>query len=424
MEHPLRILVVLPLYGGSLPIGRYCASALGELGHVVDVFEAPAFHDAHVALRGLRVAEDRTEQLENSFVNLLGQAIYARIERFEPDLVLALAQAPMSRQLLQRLRKEGIPSAMWFVEDYRIFSYWRAFAPLYDFFFVIQKEPFLSLLKEAGVPNAGYLPLAALPAFHKKVELTPGQRREYGADLSFLGAGYPNRRVAFRALLGRDFKIWGSDWEGDELLASRVQRGGARISAEDSVLVYNAAKININLHSSLKTDALVSGGDFVNPRTFELASMGAFQLVDKRALMPELFRLDGEDAELAVFSSPAEMETAIDFYLAHPEAREEVAQRGRARVLAEHTYQHRMQALLDFVRSRLPDWPRPRAAQPWPEGLSDGMREDLTLLLARLGLPGDASFDDVVARLRSQSGELESLEAGLLFLDEWRKQYS
>lgn len=424
MEHPLRILLVLPLYGGSLPIGRYCASALGELGHMVDVFEAPAFHDAHVALRGLRVAEDRTEQLENSFVNLLGQAIYARVERFEPDLVLALAQAPMSRQLLQRLRKEGIPSAMWFVEDYRIFSYWRAFAPLYDFFFVIQKEPFLSLLKEAGVPNAGYLPLAALPAFHKKVELTPGQRREYGADLSFLGAGYPNRRVAFRALLGRDFKIWGSDWEGDELLASRVQRGGARISAEESVLVYNAAKININLHSSLKTDALVSGGDFVNPRTFELASMGAFQLVDKRALMPELFRLDGEDAELAVFSSPAEMEAAIDFYLAHPEAREEVAQRGRARVLAEHTYQHRMQALLDFVRSRLPDWPRPRAAQPWPEGLSDGMREDLTLLLARLGLPGDASFDDVVARLRSQSGELESLEAGLLFLDEWRKQYS
>lgn len=39
MEQHLRILVVLPLYGGSLPIGRYCASALGELGHMVDVFE-------------------------------------------------------------------------------------------------------------------------------------------------------------------------------------------------------------------------------------------------------------------------------------------------------------------------------------------------------------------------------------------------
>ena len=185
MEQHLRILVVLPLYGGSLPIGRYCASALGELGHMVDVFEAPAFHEAHAALRGLRVAEDRMEQLENSFVNLLGQAIYARVEHFEPDLVLALAQAPMSRQLLQRLRREGVPSAMWFVEDYRVFSYWRVFAPLYDFFFVIQKEPFLSLLKEAGVPHAMYLPLAALPGFHRKVELTPEQRREYGGELVY-----------------------------------------------------------------------------------------------------------------------------------------------------------------------------------------------------------------------------------------------
>ena len=52
------------------------------------------------------------------------------------------------------------------------------------------------------------------------------------------------------------------------------------------------------------------------------------------------------------------------------------------------------------------------------------MQEELTSLLTRLGLPNSASFDEVIARLRNQSGELESLEAGLLFLDEWRKQYS
>lgn len=52
------------------------------------------------------------------------------------------------------------------------------------------------------------------------------------------------------------------------------------------------------------------------------------------------------------------------------------------------------------------------------------MRKDIAALLIRLGLPEQASFDDVIARLRSQSGELDSLEAGLLFLDEWRKQYS
>ena len=39
MNTPLRILVVLPLYGGSLPIGRYCAQALRDLGHLVEEFD-------------------------------------------------------------------------------------------------------------------------------------------------------------------------------------------------------------------------------------------------------------------------------------------------------------------------------------------------------------------------------------------------
>ena len=65
--------------------------------------------------------------------------------------------------------------------------------------------------------------------------------------------------------------------------------------------IYNASKININLHSSLQTTDLVSRGDFVNPRTFELAAAGAFQLVDERSLLGELFGAD----ELATFTSTA-----------------------------------------------------------------------------------------------------------------------
>ena len=41
MTPSLRILVVLPLYGGSLPIGRYCARALSSMGHAVRVSVAP-----------------------------------------------------------------------------------------------------------------------------------------------------------------------------------------------------------------------------------------------------------------------------------------------------------------------------------------------------------------------------------------------
>lgn len=433
MKTPLRILVVLPLYGGSLPIGQYCAAALREMGHLVEVFDAPAFHGADVALRGLRVKGERLDQLESAFVTLLSQAVYAKAEAFEPDLVLALAQAPLHRQTLRRFRRDGVPTAMWFVEDHALFTYWRAFAPYYDFFFVIQKEPFLGMLREEGVENACYLPLAALPSFHRPLTLTPAERHRYGADVAFLGAGYPNRRKAFRALAHRDFKIWGSDWEGDTVLAPLVQNGGSRVSPEDSVRVYNATLINLNLHSSVRVDRLVSGGDFVNPRTFELAAMGAFQLVDRRSLMPELFSLgeDGEDAELAVFSDLEGMERGIAHYLAHPEERQAMADRARRRVLRDHTYQRRMETMLDFIADRRAGWPREREADAFlnaltadsSERLPDPLRTELAELLARIGLSGSASFDDVIARLRQESGVLGSLETSLLFLDEWRRQY-
>jgi spore maturation protein CgeB len=420
MSEKLRILVVLPMYGGSLPVGRYCASALSRLGHLVESFEAPAFHGAYTALKDLRVAGERLEQLENGYLQLVSQAVLAKVESFEPDLVLALAQAPMSRAALRRLRKDGVATAMWFVEDYRLFTYWQAYAHFYDFFAVIQKEPFLAQLAAMGQPNALYLPLAADPEFHKPVELTPVERRKWGSDVSFMGAGYPNRRVAFRQLLRHDFKIWGSDWEGDPVLAPYLQLGGQRIEPADCVRIFNATRINLNLHSSVDPSRLVSDGDFVNPRTFELAACGAFQLTDRRTLLPESFSPD----EMSTFGSMDELLALIDHFLARPEERETVAARARQRVLQEHTYERRMGTLLDFVRARRSGWPaaRQRDLELLAE-LPDDLRGDVRALLDKLGLGANVGFDDLVQAVRRQQGELSGLDAAILFLDEWRKQY-
>lgn len=417
---PLRILVVLPMYGGSLPIGRYCATALTEMGHTVRVFEAPLMHTAFTGLHHLGLPPAQTGPLENAFLHVVSQAIWAMVQAQEPHLVLAAAQAPLGHSLLQRLRRAGVRTAMWFVEDHEIFTYWKAYAPLYDVFAVIQKEPFLSQLAALGQKNALYLPLAALPSFHRPVELSPQERREYGAHIGFLGAGYPNRRQAFRQLVGQDFKIWGSDWEDESLLAAHVQRGGARISAEESVKIYNATCINLNLHSSLRTDSLVSQGDFVNPRTFELAAMGAFQLVDQRRLLPELFTQD----ELVTFSSLEELYTAIGHFLNAPEERAAFAQRARKRALRDHTYAVRMTRLLEFVEERLGPWPQQGHGSPTPsEALTSPFREAIDDLVRSLGLGPHAGFDDVITALRTRSGVLTDTEAALLFLDEWRTQY-
>ena len=418
MNESRRILLVLPMYGGSLPVGRYCENALRELGHMVETFEAPGFYGAFSALKTLRVGTDRLDYLENSFVQVVSQAVLAKVEAFGPDLVLAMAQAPLSRQALKRLRRDKVATAMWFVEDHEVFPYWQAFAPLYDLFAVIQKGDFPRKLAEAGQPNSVYLPLAADPSVHRPLELSPVERRRYGSELSFVGAGYPNRRLAFRQLAGFDLRIWGNDWDGETVLAPFLQRQGERIETDEVVRIFNASAINLNLHSSVRPGVLVGDGDFVNPRTFELAACGAFQLVDRRGLLPELF----DESELALFSGMEELLQAIEHFRVHPKERDAVAQRGRARVLAEHTYAHRMRTLLQHAEALMPE----RAARPshWREEIPESLRDQLDALLARLGLSPTVAFDDLVWAVRSRQGELDRLETAILFLDEWKKQYS
>ncbi len=415
---PLRILVILPFYGGSLPIGRYCVQALRNLGHNVEVFEAPEFYTAFNGLKSLNVATQRLEQLEGGFLQVISQAILAQVESFEPDMVLSLAQAPMSRNALNRLQKMNIPTVMWFVEDHEVFTYWRAFAPLYTAFAIIQKQPFIEKLAALGQKNSLYLPMAALPSFHAPRELSAEEYAKYGADISFLGAGYPNRRVAFKGLIQKNFKIWGNDWDGAHVLAKNLQQSGARISAEDAVTIYNATKININLHSSVQAQELVPDGDFVNPRTFELAAIGAFQVVDRRSLMAELFNED----MLGTFSSIEEMHEKIDYYLKNQQEREIMSKSARLHVLENHTYEHRMQTLLDYMESICGPW-KQRDYSQMPEEIPQEMRGELIELLKKLQLPQDAAFEDVILRVRKLSGALSELETSLLFLDEWKKQY-
>ncbi|MDR2076145.1 MAG: glycosyltransferase [Desulfovibrio sp.] len=415
----IRVLVVLPLYGGSLPVGRCAARGLREAGCLVETFEAPAFYSAFTALEDLRVGAERYEALQNAFLQVISQAVLSKADAFAPDLVLCLAQAPLSPLALKRLRAKKVPTAMWFVEDFRLFPYWRAFAPLYDLFAVIQKEPFFTELAAIGVQNVLYLPLAADPSLHRPLRLSAEEKKEFGSTLSFMGAGYPNRRKAFVELLRHDFKIWGTEWEGEPRLAPLVQRQGARISPEDTVRIYNASAINLNLHSSVRTAEIVSRGDFVNPRTFELAACEAFQLVDQRVLLDELFTPE----ELARFDSLPGLLAAVAHYRDRPDERRRMAAKARERVLAEHTYARRMSALLAFAAERLPDFgPRPPAA--WPEHMPEDMRLAVTRLLEELQLPADAGFDDLSAALRTKNSPLTEVETALLFLEEWKKLYS
>lgn len=222
----------------------------------------------------------------------------------------------------------------------------------YDFWFVMQQESCLDAFRKAGASHVSYLPLAADPAIHQPMTLTREERQEFSADVSFLGSGYWNRRHLLPSLIDQEwtFKLWGNEWDNPGKLKEVLQREGARIDTPTSVKIFNATSVNINLHS-YTGEGFDPEGDGVNPRTFELASCGAFQVVDARTLLPALF----DESMMAVIKSPDELLSSIETYLHEPARRKTMAESSRKRVLEAHTYMHRMKTLLSAVGMACPD---------------------------------------------------------------------
>ncbi|MCP9470685.1 MAG: glycosyltransferase [Nitrospira sp.] len=347
----LRIAVVGPIYGGSLPIARYVTSALESLGHRVIWIDHSVHHTSYEQFNGYGDVRHRLT-MQGRFAELLSLDTVARLAEDPPDLVLAIAQAPLTAGVLAHVRKKKFLTAMWFVENYRHLPYWRQLASSYDCWFVIQRGDCIEALRKAGASHVHYLPMAADPQVFYPTSLTETEQCEYGADVSFVGAGYQNRRVLLPRWLSPEwtFKLWGNEWEGAAELASVLQRGGARIDTEICRKVFNASTINLNLHS-YNGPSLDPQADFVNPRTFELAVCGGFQLADERALLPELF----SEQEIVRFRSPEEVPQLIRRWLHDREARGAVAEAARRRALTQHTYRHRMEDLLAVIGLRQPD---------------------------------------------------------------------
>ena len=84
----------------------------------------------------------------------------------------------------------------------------------------------------------------------------------------------------------------------------------------------------------------------VNQRIFDVPAAGSFVLTDWRPQMEQLF----EPHEMICYRDPDEAPHLARHYLANPTERQAVALRARKRVLACHTWAHRLQTLLQHMR--------------------------------------------------------------------------
>lgn len=414
--------VIGPLQGGTLPITGYVHRALEGLRQRSRMVDLSGFAPSYHQIEGLIKDKVRQTLLQNSYVEVMTSLLRELRQEKPFNIAIFMAQAPVSLRLLEELRSQGVITVLWFVEDYLRFTYWRELARGYDFIFTVQRGACIEAIKKAGAGEVYYLPVACDPGVHRPLQLSPEERKKWGSPISFVGAGYHNRQQVFAALSNYPIRIWGTQWPEAKPFDRLVQEDGRRLTPEEYVKIFNATDININLHSSDERDGVDPTGDFLNPRLFELAAAGAFQLVDERTLMPEIFT-PGHD--VATFRSTEDLKDKLDYYLAHPEERNRISRAARETVLSKHTYAQRLKEMLAKIYSSRYEHLRDACDRDaWGRMLKGAeLDKELHQRCNRAFERGEeATLDGLVADIVAGDGRLTETEQKLLFLFHVRKQ--
>jgi len=177
-------------------------------------------------------------------------------------------------------------------------------------------------------------------------------------ELLFVANSRKVRRKIVDDLAGtaHDLAVYGRGWTPD-LIEPRFVKGDG-IPNTDLARYYRSAAIVLNDH----WDDMRANG-FLSNRLYDALAAGAFVISDR------VDGIDGEfDGAIPTYATPDELEALIDRFLAEPETRRSLAERGRQVVLELHTFEIRVRTLMNAATEVLADRPRTIRSESWRAG--------------------------------------------------------
>jgi len=348
----MRLLVVASFYDDSF--GQNIADTLERMGHQVARFDPEARGHATSRLasrlnsaRGvLRAATDGIPWVRSRRISRLWRVV----EAAPLDLVVVCHDLLSPGEVAELKRRTGAAVALWFPDSIAGFGRgWFMLAPYDALFF---KDPFqVARLRGVLRSPVWYLPECFSPERHVlEGALTEDDLAEYRCDICTAGNFHAYRAAFFDHLARYDVKIWGNPpplWMSHLGIAARY--AGKYLQYADKARAFLAAKIVLNnLHYTE-----IWG---VNARTFEAAGIGAFQMLDWRPGLGQLFE---DSREVITYRDVAEMLRKIEYWMPRDDERLAIGKAARRRAHAEHTYRMRLNLMLDTVAGRATGFPLP-----------------------------------------------------------------
>jgi spore maturation protein CgeB len=329
--------------------------------------------------------------------------ILSETASFKPDMLLTVNHLGFDEQgiLTDILDHLQLPFASWFVDSpHFILSCGRRIASPYGTVFVWDAD-YLDTVNELGCAHVHYLPLATDTSIFAP-EKQSLRQSGYSCPVSFVGDSMAGPLASCLEKLpdftaspvdidsAADFFIQSADltprrailqaglcapddrflpileqlvtWRatqvkrvetvralaplnltivGDQGWIDLMDSPGVKVHSpldyyHDLPLFYPLSGVNLNITSQQMKNG-------VNQRVFDVPASGGFVLTDYRRQAEALFDMG---REMISYHTAEEALDLARFYLAHESERRAVIDRARKRVLAEHTYIHRLQTMI------------------------------------------------------------------------------
>jgi spore maturation protein CgeB len=311
---------------------------LGKLGSIV--------HWAEDAIAGFRaVGHDvrfgvtRNPRLNRSIEHLLvarwtGAPRVARIvraiTRFSPDLILAIAPYHMPLAILEQVAAlRGRPPLLGWVGDAFSDDDARA-ALLLDTVAYTDSGMLASHLQRGWPTPAVYLPHAANARLDRGIADPLSRHR----DMVFVANPTPHRRALVDQIL-MPMQLFGAGWARSPVTVHAVQ--ARHVGIDELGSIYRAATAVLNVRNE---DNVLDG---LNQRHFDPYLAATPVVSDDQA---DLARCFDPGTEVLVYRDAEALNDIYARLRREPDFAATIGERGRQRVLAEHTYAHRLAALV------------------------------------------------------------------------------
>lgn len=281
------------------------------------------------------------------------QLLHAALKKKIPDCILVHMAWRLTKHNWNALQQvDAVPKLVWFTDDPYYLDWSRTVGSDFDIVFTNESRA-IPVYRNRGCLRVHHLPLGADASQFYPRDRVP---EKYRSDLLVLGTAFHNRRRFMQRVLpylrNHKVRLVGPGW--DQLATKRTPLIRIRpqwVSIKEANAYYNGAKIVLNLQRSPRDEYLRLNRRRIpahtpNNRTFEVAACAAFQLVEARQNLSELYP---SSARLLAFRTSEECVSMLEDYLPHVEERRRIAQKACRYTLSNHLYVHRLRTMLEHI---------------------------------------------------------------------------